>query len=240
MWYWWAAWRWGWGWVFSSSLLRILFQTKLFVTFLVLYILVFFWGAFTAPDYMAVAFDSGGVTTGPITVPLILALGVGVSAVRGSKSAEEDSFGLCALCSIGPIMAILIVGMFFDSLGGGYLFETVRSVDGLRKLIPLYLNGMKVFAGEVTIALAPIALIFTGFQLVKLKLPLRQLIKIGVGIVYTLVGLTIFLMGVNIGFMPAGTNIGHALACCPTTGFWFPSAFCWAFLSSPPNRRCMS
>jgi len=83
------------------------------------YIAVFIMAAFTSDDYLAVAFDSGGVTTGPITVPFILALGVGLSGVLGGKSSHDDSFGLVALCSIGPIMAVMIMGMFYDSSSTG-------------------------------------------------------------------------------------------------------------------------
>ena len=97
------------------ALLRILFKMKLSYILVIMYSIVFLVAIFTAPDYLAVAFDSGGVTTGPITVPFILALGMGVSAVRSGKSAEEDSFGLCGISSIGPIIAVLIMGIFFDS-----------------------------------------------------------------------------------------------------------------------------
>ena len=97
------------------ALLRILFRIRLSYMLVVMYGIVLIISIFTSPDYLPVAFDSGGVTTGPITVPFILALGMGVSAVSGGKSAEEDSFGLCGLCSIGPIIAVLIMGLFYDS-----------------------------------------------------------------------------------------------------------------------------
>ncbi len=96
------------------ALLRILFQWRLSYILIGLYVGVFALGAFTSDSFLAVAFDSGGVTTGPITVPFILALGIGLSSVRGGKSSHDDSFGLVALCSIGPIMAVMIMGMFFD------------------------------------------------------------------------------------------------------------------------------
>ena len=100
------------------ALLRIIFQKKLAIILILLYAAVFGLAIFTSEDFLAVAFDSGGVTTGPITVPFILSLGVGVAAVRGGRSAQEDSFGLVAICSVGPILAVMIMGMLFNPSGG--------------------------------------------------------------------------------------------------------------------------
>ncbi|MHC1771273.1 MAG: DUF1538 domain-containing protein [Flexilinea sp.] len=194
------------------ALLRILFQFSLAATFIVCYGLVFIVAAFTAPDYLAVGFDAGGVTTGPITVPLILALGAGISGVRGGKNSEEDSFGLCALCSIGPVLAVLIMGMFFDSSASGYAFETPVNIEGINALFKLYGNGFFQFFREVLTVLLPIVVIFILFQFVRLKLSKTKLIRILIGILYTLIGLTIFLTGINIGFMPVGTFIGAKIA----------------------------
>lgn len=194
------------------ALLRILFKIKLSHMLVAMYGLVLIIAIFTSPDYLPVAFDSGGVTTGPITVPFILALGMGVSAVNAGKSAEEDSFGLCGLCSIGPIMAVLVMGMFYDASDVSHGFQTTSTVNSLGELVDLYSGGILLFAKEVILALLPIMVIFAIYQLLKLKLPKRKLIKIAVGIVYTIVGLTIFLTGVNIGFMPAGTYLGESIA----------------------------
>ncbi|MGI6543113.1 MAG: DUF1538 domain-containing protein [Limnochordia bacterium] len=204
------------------GLLRILLQFRISWLFILSYAAVFTVAAFTAPDYLAVALDSGGVTTGPITVPFVLALGAGVSAVRGGKSVEEDSFGLCGLVSIGPIIAVVIMGMFFDPSATGFAFETVTSVSSLSQLIGLYLQGLRAFSKEVAIALSPIVIIFGVFQVVSMRLPKRQIIKIVVGLVYTLVGLSIFLTGVNIGFMPAGTLLGGTLASLPYNWILYP------------------
>lgn len=196
------------------ALLRIIFRMKLAYLFAILYAAVFLVAWIAAPDFLAVAFDSGGVTTGPITVPFILALGAGVSAVRGGKS-EEDSFGLCALCSVGPILTVLLLGIFFDSSAGGHAFETASSVGSAGELVFLYLNGFRIFAKEVGMALLPIVIIFFVLNAARLKLPKSQLLKISVGLLYTVVGLTIFLVGVNIGFMPVGTYLGNAIASLP-------------------------
>jgi len=204
------------------AMLRILFQVRISHIFILTYALVFIVAAFTAPEYMGVGFDAGGVTTGPITVPFILALGAGASAVRAGKSTEEDSFGLCALCSIGPILAVLIMGIFFDPTGTGYAFETPATADSLAELITLYAGGMVGFFLEVCLILVPILVFFGVFQVVNLKLPRSQLIRIGVGLVYILLGLTVFLTGVYIGFMPAGTYLGHAIASLPNNGVLVP------------------
>jgi intracellular septation protein A len=194
------------------ALLRILFRVRQSVLYVALYALVFLIAAVTSPDYLAVGFDSGGVTTGPITVPFILALGIGLSSVRGSGSSEEDSFGLCAICSIGPVLAILILGMFFDISGTGFAFETVSSVGSLGELASVFAKGFLRFLAEAVVVLLPIIAVFGLAQIIHLKLPKSQVIKIGVGVLYTLFGLTVLLTGINIGFMPAGTYLGNAIA----------------------------
>ena len=204
------------------AMLRILYQVRISYLFILSYALVFIVAAFTAPDYMGVGFDAGGVTTGPITVPFILALGAGVSAVRAGRTTEEDSFGLCALCSIGPILAVLIMGIFFDPTGTGYAFETPATADSIQELVALYAGGLVGFFLEVCLILVPIIVFFGAFQVVNLKLPRGQLVRIGVGLIYILVGLTIFLTGVYIGFMPAGTYLGHAIASLPNNWILIP------------------
>ncbi|WP_089608840.1 DUF1538 domain-containing protein [Dehalobacterium formicoaceticum] len=206
------------GFFLSLALLRILYQIPMNYFLIVAYTLVFILGSFTAPDYLAVAFDAGGVTTGPITVPFILALGMGVSSVRSGKSAEEDSFGLSGICSIGPIFTVLIMGMFYDASNVNFAFETVFSVHSVQAFFTLYGQGLILFFKEITLALLPIMIFFGFFQLIQLKLPKDQVIKIAVGIIFTLVGLTIFLTGVNIGFMPVGRYLGEAVA--SLTNYW--------------------
>lgn len=196
----------------AIAVLRIIFQIRLAYIFLVSYILVFIVAVFTAPDYLAVGFDSGGVTTGPVTVPFILAIGVGASAVIKSKNPEDDSFGLCAICSIGPILTVLVMGMFYDPSGAGYAFETASSATSLKELLLLYRHGFAVCAVDVFDSLLPIAVFFAVLQLLFFKLPRNRIYRIGIGIVYTGVGLIIFLTGVNVGFMPTGTYLGKAIA----------------------------
>jgi Protein of unknown function (DUF1538). len=194
------------------AVLRILFQVRLAYFFIVAYAAVFLTATLTPHEYLAVGFDSGGVTTGPITVPFILAIGVGISAVTQSKKPEEDSFGICAICSIGPVLAVLILGLFYDPNEAGYAFETASTAASWQELLFLYRGGFRAFGEEVLEAMLPITVIFGVLQATTFRLPRGQIYKIGVGVLYTMGGLAIFLTGVNIGFMPAGTALGHAIA----------------------------
>ncbi len=190
------------------ALLRILFQWRLSYILIGLYVAVFALGTFTSDSYLAVAFDSGGVTTGPITVPFILALGIGLSSVRGGKSSHDDSFGLVALCSVGPIMAVMIMGMFFDSSSGAQTGSEISEITSVGQIFHLFGQSLPFYAEEVALALSPIIVFFILFQIFSLKLPKSQMIKLIVGIIYTYAGLVLFLTGVNVGFLPAGQFIG--------------------------------
>ncbi len=213
-----------------AALLRIIFQKSLSVILICLYIFIFILATFTSPDYLAVAFDSGGVTTGPITVPFILALGIGVAAVRSGKSSYEDSFGLVALCSAGPILAVLVLGMFYDASFSGYGAEKTAEALSMADIGALFAEGFPHYAKEVLIALSPIILFFILFQVLFLRLPRTQLIKTGVGVAYTYAGLVLFLTGVNIGFMPAGTYIGSHIAAREDNWIIIPIGMVMGFL----------
>jgi len=204
------------------ALLRMIFDFNLAYMFIILYTLVFIAAIFAKDGYMAVAFDAGGVTTGPITVPFILALGSGVSTVKGGKDKEEDSFGLCSICSVGPVLSVLILGMFFNPETSDFAEETVIAVSGFGELLTLYGKKIIEFAKEVGIVLVPILVIFTYFQVTKLKLHKHQLIKIVIGVIYTFLGLIIFLTGVNVGFMPIGTYLGSKIGALSYSWILFP------------------
>ena len=149
-------------------------------------------------------FDSGGVTTGPITVPFIMALGVGIATAIGGKDASENSFGLIALCSVGPILAVLLLGCTVSGEMDPYdLSQYILKYD-LLHIVHVLLETAK----EVAIALGLIVLFFVILQIVALKLPKKRLIQIAFGIAYTFFGLVIFLSAVKIGFMPLGYKLG--------------------------------
>lgn len=194
------------------ALLRIIFQLDLRLMFLISYAIAFFIAGVFSPDFLAVAFDSGGVTTGPITVPFILSMGIGISAIRGSKNAEEDSFGICALSSIGPVIAVLILGIFYDANGSGYAFESPETASSIGDVIRLYAMGLADSFTDVLTVLLPIAVIFFVAQIVRFRLSRTTFVKIVVGLIYSLVGITLFLTGINIGFLPTGTYLGTKIA----------------------------
>ena len=193
------------------AMLRILFRIPLNRLLVGSYIVVFTLAAFVPDAFLAVAFDSGGVTTGPMTVPFIMALGLGVSSIRSDKNAAQDSFGLVALCSVGPILAVLILAMIYPA-AGSYVPTPVPSAADSFVLGQLFLTGFPKYAHEVAVCLAPIAAFFIAFQLISLHLPMKQVLKIIIGLLYTYFGLVLFLTGVNVGFMPAGTYLGMQIA----------------------------
>ena len=155
-------------------------------------------------DLIPMGFDSGGVTTGPITVPFIMALGVGIATTIGGKDASENSFGLIALCSVGPILAVILLGCTVS--GEMPPYDTNQYVLDYEFLHILHVIAET--AKEVLIALGLIVLFFVALQIAVLKLPKKRLLQIAVGIAYTLVGLVIFLSAVKIGFMPIGYKLG--------------------------------
>ncbi len=198
------------------ALLRIVFKIPLTILLIALYVIVFVLTLFVPRDFLAVAFDSGGVTTGPMTVPFIMALGVGVSSIRNDKDANKDSFGLVALCSIGPILAVLILGMVYKPGSGAYASEISSVMSGnSREIICVFLDNLPKYFMEVAISLFPILVFFIIYNLAVLKLPKSELIKILIGLVYTYLGLVLFLTGVNVGFMPLGSYLGEAVGKLP-------------------------
>ena len=194
------------------ALLRMLFSIALPPLLVAFYALVFILSAFIPKDFLSIAFDSGGVTTGPMTVPFIMALGVGVSAIRSDRHAADDSFGLVALCSIGPILSVMILGMIFHPQDGVSLEMITLEVDDSIQLWNLFSSGIPTYMKEIFLSLLPVFLFFMVFQLIALRLPAKKLRKILVGLVYTYVGLVLFLTGANVGFMPAGNYLGQVLA----------------------------
>ena len=194
------------------GMLRIVFRIPLHFLLMAFYVVAFVLSIFVSPDFWAVSFDSGGVTTGPMTVPFIMSLGVGVASIRSGKGSKNDSFGLVALSSVGPIIAVLTLGIIFRISDVEYVLEPVGSIEDTRGVFFEYLHGFGDYAQEVAIALAPILAFFILFQVVSRAFRKRQLVRILVGFVYTFVGLTVFLSGANVGFMPVGRAVGQGLA----------------------------
>lgn len=193
-------------------MLRILFAVPLKWLLIIFYGIVFVLAFLSDPDYISVAFDSGGVTTGPMTAPFIIALGVGVASIRSDKNAENDSFGLVALCSIGPILSVLILGFVYPGEASEIASSLAQSYSNTVELGFSYLKAIPQYMFEVFIALLPIVLIFLLFQKFAFHLDKESFLKIMLGIGFTFIGLVIFLLGVNVGFSALGTMLGQTMA----------------------------
>ena len=199
----------------ALAIVRIRYKITLSGMLIVLYALLI-GGSFLIPkEFLAVAFDSGGVTTGPMTVPFIMAMGVGLASVRSDKNSASDSFGLVALSSVGPILAVLILGCFYKPTGVDMELGAIPTVITTRDVVWLFGKNLPEYAVDVFVSLAPIAAVFVLFQLLTHRYQKRQIKKIIFGLVYTYVGLVLFLCGVNVGFAPVGSYLGKELASIP-------------------------
>ena len=196
----------------ALAVLRILFRVSLAKCLLAAYALLFVLTLFSPKEFLAVAFDAGGVTTGPITVPFIMALGVGVSAIRSTQAHDDDSFGLVALCSVGPILMVLLLGIFYHPTDAAYSAVEIAPVITTRDVAQQFALGFPGYAEEVLLSILPIAAVFVLFQLLTHYYRRRQLLRTGVGFLYTVIGLILFLTGVNVGFTPVGNLLGSGLA----------------------------
>ena len=203
------------------ALLRILFRVPLNGLLVLSYAAVFALAFFVPGDFLAIAFDSGGVTTGPMTVPFIMALGVGVASIRSDENAAQDSFGLVALCSVGPIMAVLILALAYPA-SGAYVPTPIPAASDSRELWRLFEVSFPKYIHEVAVCLAPIAAFFAVFQVAALRLTRKKVLKIVTGLLYTDMGLVLFLTGVNVGFLPAGTYLGRQIAALPCNWILVP------------------
>ena len=194
------------------SMIRILYAIPLRWLLMGLYGFVFLLAFLTDPDYLSVAFDSGGVTTGPMTVPFIMALGVGVASIRSDENAQTDSFGLVALCSVGPILAVLLLSFIYKNVPESAAASIINTYANTVELGRDYLHALPEYLLEVLMALLPIVVFFLIFQFVTLKLRRVPFQRIVIGLLLTCVGLVLFLTGVNVGFSSLGFVLGERLA----------------------------
>ena len=192
------------------AMLRIVFGLRLSYMLIAFYAVVFGLTFFVPKEFLAVAFDSGGVTTGPMTVPFIMALGVGVASIRSDNNAEGDSFGLVALCSVGPILSVMILGLVYSG-SASYEQSVYVIAEDSRSMFTSFLVMLPHYMKEVAIAVSPIYVFFLIYQRIFAPMKKEGLITITVGVLYTYVGLVLFLTGVNVGFMPLGTYIGSVI-----------------------------
>lgn len=195
------------------AIMRIIFKISLSKLLLIFYGIVFIVAVLFVPkEFLSVAFDAGGVTTGPITVPFILAIGVGITSMRSDKDASNDSFGLVALSSLGPILAVLILGIFFNPEEATYTKVVIPSVPTTQDVLSEFMHKIPAFAKEVIVAVIPILVMFVLIQITSHRYKKRQLARMAVGFLYTITGLILFLVGVNVGFMPVGQIFGSGMA----------------------------
>ena len=206
----------------ALAVLRILLHISLPNLLTALYLALIALTLFVPKSFLPVAFDSGGVTTGPVTVPFIMAMGVGMAAVRGDKDASDDSFGLVALSSVGPVLVVLLLGCVYHPEETAYASGAVASVATTRDVARVVCASLPDYVGGVAVALFPLLAVFALFQILTRRYPSRQRARILVGFAYTFVGLVLFLCGVNIGFAPVGVQLGQALAQPPYTWLLVP------------------
>lgn len=194
------------------AVLRILFKLRLSLLLFILYIAVFLLSFVAPADFISVAFDSGGVTTGPMTVPFIMAIGVGLSSIRSDKNGASDSFGLVSLCSIGPIAMVLLLGIFYHPTGASYNATEIPDVITMQDVMRQFVHMLPDYAKEVLSSIFPVLVVFLLFQATSRRYHKNQMIKMLMGFLYTIIGLILFLTGVNVGFAPVGSLLGSSLA----------------------------
>ncbi len=195
----------------SITLIRNKLELPLKNLLFIFYILIIALSFFAPDEFVATAFDSGGVTTGPITVPFIMALGAGLATTTKGKHSGEQSFGFVALCSIGPILSVLLLSILFKphpATSAYEISEIVTTTDAFRQ----FLIALPKYAIEILYALFPIVLLFVVVQLLTRRFHTHNTIRMSVGFIYTYIGLVLFLTGANVGFMPAGRLIGAMIA----------------------------
>ena len=195
----------------SLGLVRIVFNVPLYKILTAIYLVILALSFFTSSEFLAISFDASGATTGALTVPFMLALALGVSSMKkDSKASEKDSFGLVGITSAGAILGVMVMSILkkTDQITG----SLESSLSYSTSVLAPFIKKIPTIAGESFVALLPLFLIFVIFQRTSFKLhkkPFRRIIK---GFIYTFIGLTIFLTGVNAGFMDVGTEVGHRVA----------------------------
>lgn len=212
------------------AILRMLLGIALPPVLTFFYVICFILAFFTPREFLSVAFDSGGVTTGPMTVPFIMALGVGIASIRSDRHAADDSFGLIAMCSVGPILAVLLLGIFYNPTGAGYEPSSVPAPNDSAELWAMFASEIPQYMQEIALSLMPIVLFFGLYQVVSLHMSRQSLGRVAVGLVYTYIGLVLFLTGANVGFLPAGNYLGSVLASGEYRWALIPAAMVMGFL----------
>ncbi len=197
--------------VLTIGFLRIVYNKPIHLTFAIIYALILVFGIFASKEFLAIAFDASGATTGALSTPFFLALGYGVSSLKkDSKSSEEDSFGLVGMASAGAILGVLVMSAVTGN-AGLVATQTPNELEHVTGLFMPFLQGVPKISYEVFLALAPVIVLFIIFQFASLKLKPRTFASAIIGTVITFVGMVMFLVGVNAGFMEAAYEIGKGM-----------------------------
>ncbi|HLU23543.1 MAG TPA: DUF1538 domain-containing protein [Bacillaceae bacterium] len=213
----------------AFGLVRIVYNIPLYKVLTVIYLLIFVIAIFTSPEFLAISFDASGATTGALTVPFILALALGVSLLKkDSKASEKDSFGLVAIASTGAIISVMIMSIVSksDKISG-----SLEQVNISNSIIGPFIKKLPIITGEVLLALLPIVIIFLIFQKISFKLSKKTVRNILIGIFFTFIGLILFLVGVNAGFMDVGSAVGYSIANLDNKAYIVIVAFVLGFVT---------
>lgn len=213
----------------TIGLLRTVLNISIKWILFILYVFLFLVTMLAPKSFVGIAFDSGGATTGPMTVPFIMALGLGVSAVR---SDNDNSFGLTGICSVGPVLAVILYSIVlktsghFDNYGAKIIQESIYNSESGNFFYQIFSPYGKIFlhtAKEAMLSILPLIALFIIFQLTLLKMTGLQVARFVIGFIYSFIGLTIFLVGVNGGFSLTGSELGKKLGFLAMNngGIWF-------------------
>lgn len=216
---------------FSISSLRTLLKLDFSIILMLGYFLVFLFMFFAPSNFVPFSFDSSGVTTGAISVPIIVTFGLGL--VKNVKNSKENSFGLTALASIGPIITMLILGII-------YKIDNVSSHIVVDNNFDVIFNKIIECIKGVSIAFLPIILIFICFQIFTKSFKKRKLKKIIMGFVLTFIGLNLFLIGANTGFMNIGYLLGSSLVSKPFILYIFSFIFGFLIVIAEPAIKILT
>jgi len=199
------------------SLFRILKSINIKIVFAALYVVVFLSVIFVPQEFVSLAFDGSGATTGDISVPFILALGMGVSLTMSKRKTNDETFGIIGIASVGPILAVFIYGIVLKYVNGGTIPPAGEYTPGTAESIAdLVLSNL----GNVALALLPVIILFLPFQFFLVKLSKKKFIKILIGTIPVFIGLFIFLFCIDYGFAYAAKYIGEVFL-DTSRGDWF-------------------
>jgi len=200
------------------STLRTLFRWNIKTILIISYAILFVLQLICNRGFVPLAYDCMGVTTGPISVPFIMSFGLGICAVRSGKNNQEDGFGLSALASTGPTIAVMLLSLFVGGNNGASNDAIINTVQTASEMGNRFGMGMISYLKEVFIVIIPIFLFFIIYNLIYLKLPKISILRIFIGLIYTYMGLVVFLCGVNAGYLSTANNLGFAMA---SSEYWW-------------------